>query len=100
MRGKRNVKETGERGEEEEKARDGRGSIKESTLRYNKVHPWKPSALFAPALLALLSWQQQHYAIQLTLFLNFINFSLGLGGTATPTTRRLRWLYRESSHWG
>lgn len=35
--------------EEEEASRDG-GSIKESTLRYNKVHPRKPSALFAPAL--------------------------------------------------
>lgn len=30
---------------EEEEARGGGGSIKESTLRYNKVHPWKPSAL-------------------------------------------------------
>lgn len=70
-----------EQEEEEEASGDG-GSIKESTLRYNKVHPRKPSALFAPALLPLFSWQQQHYAIQLTLFLNFINFSLGLGGAS------------------
>lgn len=36
--------------EKDEEARGDGGSIKESTLRYNKVHPWKPSALSTPAL--------------------------------------------------
>lgn len=51
--------------------------IKDSTLRYNKVHRWKPSH---PSLLG-----PEHYATQLTLFLNFINFSLGLGGASAPS---------------
>lgn len=56
VKGRRTKKEKkrggreGEQEEEEEEASGDGGSIKESTLRYNKVHPRKPSALFAPAL--------------------------------------------------
>lgn len=53
-------------------------SIKDSTLRYNKVHPARKAFARSPFAKAV----PRHYgpATQLTLFLNFINFSLGSAG--------------------
>lgn len=41
-----------EKEEEGSRGEDG-GSIKDSTLRYNKVHPWKSSARPTPLALSL-----------------------------------------------
>lgn len=82
--------------EEEEEASGDGGSIKESTLRYNKVHPRKPSALFAPTLPPRLSPGSSSITpSNLLCSSTLLIFPSVLGERPFLLPRRLRWLYRE-----
>lgn len=101
VRGNTRDKKRDEEAEGEEKgAGGGGGSIKESTLRYNKVHPWKPSALFAPAFSHFSPGSSSITPSNLLCSSTLLIFPSVLGELPPPLPRRPRWLYRESSRRG
>lgn len=89
--------------EEKEENRGGGGSIKDSTLRYNKVHPWKPSA--HPALPTIPRFSLGSTSItpfNLLCSSTLLIFPSVLGDRASPSPNprsNVCWLYRELSRW-